>query len=254
MNRFEELVSAHNARKAVERHPYLVREYIPKPRIDRICQAALEEHRLLPQEPMPIRIDRLLELKWGFPESYEDLPDGVLGAAAFTKDGLSKVVLSKEFDEPVGLVAERRGRATLAHEIGHGLLHEPMWNHYFREKSQPTLFDTHCDGQDEFIGEMCRDSVINAVNYSNSHFQWWEYQANLAMGFLLVPTPLLAKALSNHEEVYIKSDPIEGLDEEIFTSLNFAAECLAETFNVSVSLMRCRLNTFEHTGSYGISV
>lgn len=244
-------------RREAETHPHLKKTFIPKERIERRCLEALDEQGLLPAEPGPVRIDRLLEKRWGIVEEYLDMPPGVLGAAAFDRDGLRRVAISREFDDPGEHVAEKRGRATLAHEIGHGLLHEELWQDYFRDTGQLDMFSAGAGrAREGTLVQMCRDEIINAFNYEHSLFQWWEFQANLAMGFLLVPSPLLSRAMRRYRSDLIgpPETEIAGLESVRSYQAWFAVEDLAREFNVSKALMRHRLRGLPDIADYRIRV
>jgi len=81
---------------------------------------------------------------------------------------------------------------TLAHESGHGLLH----THLFVLGEKPiSLFG------DEGTNEpmiMCRDDSITGirgVKKARYAGHWWEFQANLVIGSLLMPRSLCVSAL-----------------------------------------------------------
>jgi hypothetical protein len=248
------LQKAHQRREA-ETHPHLKRSFIPTKRIESQCIDALCQHNLLPKEPGPVRVDRLLEKKWGIVENYITLPHGVLGAAGFDRRGLRQVAISDEFDGSADITTERRGRATIAHELGHGLLHEELWQEYFEAAAQPDLFGASATAPVEgSLVQMCRDATINAINFENSYFQWWEFQANLAMGFLLVPTLLLKMALERYRKGFMEGCAMDGFNSDVLMNQSHVIADLADIFNVSKSLLRCRLKGLPGLEDYRISV
>ena len=211
------------------------RPFFTRADFERICEDELRQNGLLPSEPSPIRIDRFVEKRFGVQPSYEDLPRGLLGFTQFGSRGVEKIVVSKALDDEGTLVAERRLRTTLAHESGHGLLHASLFALGTRPDS---LFR---DGLDDHALEiLCRSDGIAGSEMSrrqpSSH--WWEYQANQAMGALLLPKPLVQAALTSVLELrgelgvaVLPSDRREP-----------AARLLADAFNVNPVVARLRLD------------
>src|SRR6266480_1646754 len=107
--------------------PFQERPYYETQEIERICEDALREVDLLPSSPSPIRIDRFIEKHFGVTPVYEDLEKGVLGFTEFGPNAVQSVVVARTLDEEGTKPAERRIRATLAHEAGHGLLHAHLF-------------------------------------------------------------------------------------------------------------------------------
>src|SRR5262249_46079833 len=107
--------------------PFQEGVYYPDEDIENICRDELSKVGLLPKEPEPIRIDRIIEKRFGVSPRYEDLGKDVLGLTKFTKKGVAEVIVSKALEEEGDTVAERRIRTTLGHEGGHGLLHTHLF-------------------------------------------------------------------------------------------------------------------------------
>jgi hypothetical protein len=118
----------------------------------------------------------------------KSLPDGVLGFTRFGKNGVEEIVIARSLDEGGTKVAERRLRSTLAHEGGHGLLHAHLFGLGVKPKS---LFDDH----DHAPRILCREVVEGLRGQTGYNGHWWEYQANRAIGGLLIPRPLAEQAL-----------------------------------------------------------
>jgi uncharacterized protein DUF955 len=139
--------------------------------IESLCLAALSSVDLLPLSPAPVRIERFVEKRFGLtPEYRDDLPRGILGFSEIDASGPLRIVLNPA-------LTERRLRTTIAHEAGHCLLHAPL----YRSGSADAI--------------LCRDSDVARAAYGG---RWWEYQANVAIGALLLPRPLLLPALQPH--------------------------------------------------------
>lgn len=168
--------------------PFNERPHFKLREIEAICSDALTEVDLYPSTPQPVRVDRFIEKKFKVKVEYEDLPEGVLGFTKFGSRGVEAVVIAVALDRPDDRVAERRLRATFAHEGGHGLLHAHLFQ--LGEKP-PCLFE----GNDRTPRILCRD-VPDAPQVVRSYDgRWWEFQANKAIGGLLMPRPLVQAAL-----------------------------------------------------------
>jgi hypothetical protein len=149
--------------------------------IDEICLEALKRQSLLPSEPAPIRIERFVEKEFKTALRYEDLGPDNLGCTIFNSSGTVQAILvSRSLEEQNTPPARRRVRSTVAHEAGHGLLHGP-------------LFDA---GTSPELGEnqrriLCRSEDILVEKKQSYRGRWWEFQANQAIGSLLLPAPLV---------------------------------------------------------------
>ncbi len=161
--------------------------------VELICEDELRKVGLFPSEPGPIRIERFIEKRLKIVPKYEDLPEGILGCTKFGPKGVQEIIISRRLTEENSRVAERRVNTTLAHEAGHGLLHA----HLFVLGQPPkSLFGGCVDPNEPKI--LCRQDTIEGVqdrkkiSYGG---QWWEFQANLAIGGLLLPRRLVEIAL-----------------------------------------------------------
>ena len=156
--------------------------------IEEVCTSELQKAGLYPSAPEAIRIDRFIEKRFNVTPRYEALPDGVLGFTRFGKGIVTEIVVSRALDEGGTKVAERRLRSTLAHEAGHGLLHAYLFALGEKPKS---LFDDH----DHTPRILCREVTDGAASKPRYNGHWSEYQANRAIGGLLMPRTLVERAL-----------------------------------------------------------
>jgi len=170
--------------------PFAEAPYFEKSEIEAICLDELTKVNLLPKQPEPIRIDRFIEKRFAVTPSYEDLTDGVLGMTKFGSRGVQEIIVAKHLEDEGSVAAERRIRSTLAHEAGHGLLHAHLF--VLGQATQP-LFGDHSDPNAPKV--LCRDVPIGGISTSRYDGQWWEFQANRAIGALLMPKPLVDLAL-----------------------------------------------------------
>ena len=204
---------------------------------ERICQDELEQHGLLPPHPAPVRIDRFVEKRFNIQPSYEDLPVGLLGFTLFGPEGVEEIVVSKALDEERTQSAERRLRTTLAHESGHGLLHTQLFAFGTRPDS---LFGDALDDQAPKI--LCRSGgvpVSEMTRMRKPPYQWWEYQANRAMGVLLLPKRLVQAALAPT----LAPQGVLGIPGLPVNRREAAVRLLADTFDVNSVVATLRLET-----------
>jgi hypothetical protein len=204
--------------------------------LERICLEALLDADLLPVTPSPVRVDRFVEKHFGCTPEYEPLPPGVLGFTEFSRQGVARIVVSNELDDAT-VVSRRRERSTLAHEAGHGLYH----GHLFIVEEHPSLLPR----ERELPTIMCREVADVAVGQARSgnrvaarQTPWHEYQANRAIGALLLPQALVRRAAGS----YLLSDGLFGevrLPEAARPKL---IEDLIEIFDVNRPVAKIRID------------
>lgn len=178
--------------------PYSLRLLYEPWEIDDICLGALKQTKLLPSEPEPIKIDLFLEKYFEVPVIYEDLGEGVMGSTVFNSVGaVTGFTIAPWIEEEGTTAAERRVRSTLAHEGGHGLLHPKL----FIVDQTADMF-SHSFGDNRPRNFLCRNTDIApgataTVKYDG---RWWEWQANRAIGGLLLPRPTVRKLVTPYLE------------------------------------------------------
>jgi hypothetical protein len=175
--------------------PFLSDPFLPEQRIDQACSDALVAVDLMPQEPAPIRIDRFVEKHFGITIQYDDLQtrfgEGVMGACRFNRDGtVAEIIVEVTLGEDDSKIAGKRVRSTMAHEGGHGLFHGNLFAEVFRAeddlKSGLVKVD-RCAGVTS-DGFACRTIGEGG---GGRRYDWWEVQANKAIGALLLPRRLV---------------------------------------------------------------
>ncbi|WP_245509404.1 ImmA/IrrE family metallo-endopeptidase [Bradyrhizobium zhanjiangense] len=212
------------------RGPFATRPFYKPAEIDRICADALKAAGLMPDTPEAVRVERFVEKHFKISPRYEALPDGVLGSTSFGPKGVTGIVITTALDEEGGSVSERRIRTTLAHEAGHGLLHTHL---FALGEKPPKLFE---DGSDR-PEILCRD-VHGTAHESRYDGRWCKFQANRAIGGLLMPRGLVIKAAVPFcEERGGLGLPTLKEDER-----ERAARELAEIFDVNPVVARIRLD------------
>jgi hypothetical protein len=197
--------------------------------IDEICSDALERQSLLPSYPAPIRIERFVEKHFKTALRYEDLGPDNLGCTIFNSSGAVEAILvSRSLEEQNTTPARRRVRSTVAHEAGHGLLHGPL----FIEGNFPDF------GENQ-RRILCRSEDILGESQRSYQGRWWEFQANQAIGSLLLPKSLMNVFL-NHSGIEIDSSGSRILTPIQRESL---AKKAAQTFDVNPIVARIRLDS-----------
>jgi hypothetical protein len=213
--------------------PFTERPYYTDEEIEAICGEALQAAGLYPASPGPVRIDRLIEKRFGITPRYERLEANVLGYSSFGATGVQEVVVAIALEEEGTQPAERRIRTTLAHEVGHGLLHAHL---FCLGRDTKPLFGDFTDPAKPKI--LCRDVPITprfkGPGYDG---RWWEFQANRTIGPLLLPRPLVQSAL---EPLLVARGSLgsKGLDP---LRRDEAIEILADLFDVNPVVARIRL-------------
>jgi len=164
--------------------PFSERPFFKPSEIERICEDALREVGLYPVKPEPVRIERFIEKRFKVTPVYEPLPDGILGYTRFGPQGVEAVVVARSLSEDDSKVSRRRINTTLGHEAGHCLLHAHLFA--LAAANLGSLFGGELEGNTHQI--MCRD---------RSKGRWHEVQANMVMGAILLPRPLVLQAVDS---------------------------------------------------------
>lgn len=217
-----------------KRGPFAEQPYYDDAEIEAICLDELKKVSLLPAQPEPIRIDRFIEKRFGVVPSYEDLGDGILGLTKFGPKGVQEVIVACSLEDEGTRLAARRIRSTLAHEAGHGLFHAHLF--VLEQKTQP-LFGDYSDPKAPKV--LCRDMPVEGrESLPRYDGQWWEFQANRAIGSLLMPKPLVGLAVGSfliaHGTLGGRSlDPSRRAD---------AVDALARIFDVNPVVARIRVD------------
>jgi hypothetical protein len=189
------------------------REYVAPEELEAIAQKFLREHH--PTLELPIPIEEIVEFELGLdivpvPNLFRD----------FRVEGwLSHNEQAIYVDERQCEEMETRYRFSLAHEVGHLLLHSDLYR-----EVELRSFEDWLAFQDTLDPEL-RDSL--------------EWQARSLAGRILVPTePLLREAQARLEAV--KDRLPRGVKAEVL--FGRLAIPLADTFNVHEEVVRIRLS------------
>jgi hypothetical protein len=212
------------------------RPFYEKGEVELLCFEELNEFQLFPTSPGPVRVDRFIEKRFKIAPEYEELPPGVMGLTEFGPNGVKRIVVARSLAEEGGLAAQRRINTTLAHEIGHGLLHA----HLFVLGEIPVSLFGGVVNQDRPMF-LCRGETIQGLSGSNerrSDSSWWEVQANMVIGPMLLPKKLVREALGSFltKKGVMKIECIDASQRET------AEKAISEIFDVNPIVARIRLD------------
>ena len=214
------------------------RPFFSPNRLEEIAAQALETAGFSDAEPGEIPIEDVLEECLGIGIEYSPLPADVMGCATFAPEGVDKIEihqsLSLSGNDPT---LDRRRRSTIAHELGHGLLHTSLFQQRFEFERRQADFDP---ARPQRAHIACRSADIREVGTqpaSGNSYSWIEWQANSLMGPILVPRP----ALWRHLEPWVgRRDGIRTL--QLPDSARAEAEqSVSEIFHVSRQLAAIRI-------------
>lgn len=211
-----------------------------------MCSDALAEVGCLPTQPGPVPIDRFIEKRFRVPVIFERLSSGILGFTEFGPNGVVAVHVAEPDERTKS--GERRVNSTLAHEGGHGLMHAHL---FALGEDHGSLFDG--DGDVGRTKVMCRDGETGHIAQKTKrpyHGRWWEFQANLAIGALLLPKDLflqfMAPLLERKGSFGVASLPDSRRTEAI--------QAVAEAFDVNPAAAKVRLDTIFPPGSQQLTL
>lgn len=173
--------------------PFRERPYFDLEEIEQICTEELKKVGLFPESPEPIRVERFIEKRFDVSPKYDALQDGILGFTRFGPKGVLEIMVSRRLSEAGDEVSERKLNTTFAHEAGHGLLHVHL---FVLGETTGSLFNDDINHDRTKI--LCRNEAVpGAADTVRERYsgKWWEYQANRAMGSLLLPKSLVEKSL-----------------------------------------------------------
>ena len=213
------------------------RLHFSRPDIERIAVDELRQAKCLPKTPSEIRLEEYLLVRHGIePQPMPPLTHGMLGLADLKNPRSPAIFLETAvFDGP-----EHIYRSTLAHEIGHLLLHSQLY--VDPGFTQALARWRGRDAREGTITCLARDiSETPRGGYNpGDPFAHIEHQANLGMVAMLVPRSLVKQCVVN----WTSSRALRGGGfETVFDEARRreAVSCVSTTFNVSPTLATFRL-------------
>lgn len=214
--------------------PYTIRLYYSDGEIEEICSNALAETGYLPSQPQPILIDRFIEKKFNLKQIIcKPLPAGCLGYTTFGPTGVNQVYIAPyDEDSTLSVQEHRRINSTLAHEAGHGLFHTELHvGGFLREESSKE----HPHVTRDRI--LCRTEHLITPPKQPYSGEWWEFQANRAIGALLMPRQLFLQFM----EPYLKQTGTRSIDQLSSKVQREAIKKTAGVFDVNEEVARIRI-------------
>ncbi len=184
--------------------------YMDPDQIKRIAFDFLQKHH--PRDDYPVPIEEILEFKLGI----DIIPIPSLHDIIETDGFISSDLSSISVDEYVYKHRQGRYRFTLAHEIGHAVMHE---NAYKRHH-----FDSLTDWRD-FM-----------ESFPEKQWSWLEWQANYFASLVLIPEHHLEKRIIYHT----KQLKALGILTEVVIA-DRLADMLAKDFIVSKDAIQIRI-------------
>ena len=214
--------------------PFGERPYYTDDDIERICSDALAETGLLPREPGTVRIERFIEKRFKAPVIYESLASTVLGFTEFGPNGAQAIHIAEAAD-PSSQSECRRINSTLAHEAGHCLLHAHL---FALGLDRGRLFGDDPDVTQQRV--LCRNEDTKMVKSIRRYDgRWWEFQANRAIGALLMPKEVFLLFMQQ----FVEERGNFGLPALSNTRRHEAVMGTAEMFDVNPAAARIRVNS-----------
>lgn len=209
-------------------NPALRIPFYERREIERITWDELSTTGQATDEPGPVCMETFCMRRYRVGFDYTELPDDVCGEIVFSLKGVEKIRLRREFGESISRGWYLMGRTTAAHETGHAILHA---SEIVPELAAPGATYRHRCGAGDIEAEYERMG-------SFTRHRALEWQANAAMGCLLLPRPAVLRAL--------ETSTTSGIPAVVRSEgLGFCRDLLAETFDTSrdVALYRM-LNLF----------
>lgn len=205
--------------------------------IERMASDELRQADCFPDRPQPTAWEKYLRrIHNNLQPKIEDLPEGELGHAILADPLKPQIVIARAVFE--GSMA--RYRSTLAHEIGHLVMHR----HLFLDAALPAYLEKRRRGGLQ-RGFACGTAEIQenpkAPLHKDDPLFHLEFQANVFMSCATVPEKLLRILLAPHiRTVTLRGgNKIEGIDE---ASRPICVDLVATTFEVSRTLAGYRLD------------
>jgi Zn-dependent peptidase ImmA (M78 family) len=206
------------------------RPFFSEEDVENICEDALRSSGYYPDAPQPVKVDRFVEKHFMVSPRFEDMPAGVLGFSRFGDRGMVSMHISKVLVEENSRAAERRVNTTLAHEAGHGLMHTHL---FVLSGAESSLFGHGSEVENQRV--LCRDEKVMPKKVYDG--RWWELQANMAIGPLLMPRRVLGTAL----QPFLVKRGTFGAEEIDPNRREEALRHVADIFDVNPAAARIRI-------------
>ncbi|MBL7555795.1 MAG: ImmA/IrrE family metallo-endopeptidase [Bdellovibrionaceae bacterium] len=195
----------------------MAKTFLPPEEIEAKVQEFLQEYH--PDNMLPIPIEEIIDLKMGI--HIVPTPDmmAVSGVDAVTSHDLKQINIDHEQFEK----KPNRARFTLAHEVGHIVLHKDFIDaQNFKEEAEWRTF---------VLNDLHRDPM--------------EVQANIFAAYLLMPSDHLEKEFIHAKKELAANPAFKGMQLPPDKTLApYLAKPLAQKFEVSEEAMTIRLTNW----------
>ena len=213
--------------------------------IEYIMIDELEKAGLLPDvssDDVTVDVERLVEQHLGLPfDQHAELGDNILGVTHFFLGQKPRIEINRNLtgtaldDEDATPGTIGRWRATVAHEIGHVLLHRSL---YEIDDMQQGLFSSQKQRQES--SPVLMRCLKRNVSYRSDKggSDWREVQANMAIGALLMPKTVVLSVVQVEMDRMGTSGHLVASDSANVEQL---VSTLARRFTVSKQAARIRI-------------
>lgn len=165
-----------------------------------------------PDGMIPVPIEEILDITLGI--NIIPIPELVnFSVDAYTWSDLKNILVDKFFYEK----QPRRYRFTLAHELGHILLHSEI------------LKSANVDSIEEYL------EFVDSIG--DEQHRWAEWQADCFAGLILVPPKPLASKLQEARNKAI----VKGVSPDDPAARGYMADWISDFFEVSAGVIETRL-------------
>jgi len=183
---------------------------LPYARIKQYASGFLEKYH--PGEKIPIPIEQIIDVKLGI--NIIPIPGLIdFHVEAYTWSDLKNIVVDKFFYDK----QPRRYRFTLAHELGHIVLHSEIL-----KSAKVNSIDAYLD-------------FVNSI--TDDERRWTEWQADCFAGLVLVPVRPLELKLREAQRMAAS----EGLPPGDLIARGYMADWISDFFEVSRQVIETRL-------------
>ncbi len=176
-----------------------------------------------PENLLPIDMEKVIELRLGL--DIEPLHGllSMIDMDAWLKMDLTGIVV--DYDSYMNEKYANRLRFSLAHELGHYLLHRDIYS---------TLPFNSIEDWKDFI-----------INVPETEYGGFEFQANQFAGRFLVPYDILETKVKEAIEIIKQEDLMEYLRQEPDAVLSRVAPFIGKAFGVSEQVIKLRVQNEE---------
>lgn len=192
--------------------------------------------------PMPIElfVEKYLKVEL----DYADLPkvDGldVLGATYFYEHKPPEINIDKRLAEAADSGKDiGRYNFTLSHESFHALFHKEL---FYVDANQLRLLSSNQLSRIECLKRDI-DGYLARGGVSATNTPWWEFQANVGGGALLMPKTMFLEHFNMERNAYGIKDNLKLVRDKHI--LKLVIGYLAQTFNASKLAVKVRLTQLE---------